>query len=637
MFYRLIKPEWAQELLANKKPNKKFIKAVPGPNTIEGCGYTSQYLTEKNQAGYNIYFFPNHPSTNVYQGPNKIHHLNGRAIDVFNYVFVDMDLKDGVYPNKEAFYKRIKEFPLPPTRVVDSGHGVHVYWAVSDLTVGTYLCLQRALLKYFQTDESVWTVLQLMRSEGYLNTKDLYNPILAPVIPQLCNPNNRYSTGDFPSNIIMALNDLDREKMNRHLGLLSGSIAPPDMKDVDLDALPDSFIRLIAENDYICDLFLDPAGTFGDRSAADFKLGHLLLKHEIPRLEAYQVMCNTQKALEKGPAREVYANCTLEKIYVTKAARFKTVAQRQSEDPIEINEDSWVRGPLYLDHGVLNTPWKKQGLLGVIAGSGVGKTDFALMILCEIISNNPDRDEVYIFFSIEMPESDIQSRWASMTADKPTLGERLYVVGNIDENGDHMPLGMQEFYNITKEIEQAGKKVGAIVIDHMHIISTHIDTRLTPTFGGDIKKLEANDVANQLKTLAKLLNVFTIVLSQTTKAQGKGDLPLEKSACYGISQFEWIMDHIITIWRPLMRVAHRSPISFTAWQYAKIRETHGSLDKVKCYQPFLLTFNPNTKALTRTTKQEYDVFARFAPMADDARKDAEKGRAPEYQIKPEGV
>src|SRR6185436_2856856 len=122
-----------------------------------------------NSKGYNIYFFPNHPSKDVYAGGIK--YLNGRNIDVFKFVFVDMDLKDGNYPSKEVFLETIGQFPLKPTMVVDSGNGIHAYWRISDLDRNSYVITQLALLKHFQTDDSVWTVLQLMRVPAYLNTK----------------------------------------------------------------------------------------------------------------------------------------------------------------------------------------------------------------------------------------------------------------------------------------------------------------------------------------------------------------------------------------------------------------------------------------------------------------------------------
>ena len=95
MFYRLIKPIWAKKYKANGEKNPEFVRDLTGePNTYEGC-FSREFIEEKNKLGFNVYYFPNHPSTNVYE--QGIRHLSGKHIDTFNFVFVDMDLKDGIY------------------------------------------------------------------------------------------------------------------------------------------------------------------------------------------------------------------------------------------------------------------------------------------------------------------------------------------------------------------------------------------------------------------------------------------------------------------------------------------------------------------------------------------------------------
>ena len=109
-FYRLIKPDWARPLLKNKEPNPKFVKAIDGDDTYDGVDFSPEYLKSMNEKGYNVYFFPNHPSVNVYSQETR--YLAGKHIDVFNFVFVDMDLKDCDYTSKEHFYEKLNQFPL---------------------------------------------------------------------------------------------------------------------------------------------------------------------------------------------------------------------------------------------------------------------------------------------------------------------------------------------------------------------------------------------------------------------------------------------------------------------------------------------------------------------------------------------
>jgi hypothetical protein len=158
--YRLIKPEWAKE-----DPDKQAL-----PNIIEGEDFTIDFLKEKNNLCYNVYYFPNHNKT-----PIENPFLSGKDVSVFKYCFVDMDLKDGVYKTVDEFVNFVLSEEPKPNRLVFSGNGVHAYWNISDLTLESYIETQLKLIKKYKTDKSIWTVLQLMRLPGFYNTKDKSN------------------------------------------------------------------------------------------------------------------------------------------------------------------------------------------------------------------------------------------------------------------------------------------------------------------------------------------------------------------------------------------------------------------------------------------------------------------------------
>ena len=145
-FYRLIKPDWSRPKLPDDAVNPDFKKSIVGPNILEGC-FSEQFIKSKNKEGYNVYWFPNKPSKNVYKEDVKF--LSGRHIEEFQWCFVDMDLKDGVWKSKEEFIEFVKTSIFPPSFAVNSGNGVHVYWKFSNLCRKSYLTFQRALLKYF--------------------------------------------------------------------------------------------------------------------------------------------------------------------------------------------------------------------------------------------------------------------------------------------------------------------------------------------------------------------------------------------------------------------------------------------------------------------------------------------------------
>lgn len=636
-FFRLIQPKWAQQSLANGKPNPDFIRSILGDKTIDGCNFTNEFLKEKNDLGYNIYFFPNHPSTDVYKNGTK--YLNGKVIDTFNYVFVDMDLKDKVYESKEEFLFKLKQFPLKPSMVVDSGNGIHAYWRVIDLTRDTYTLTQMALLTYFNTDQSVWTVLQLMRYPGLNNTKICDAPKLASVIPA-SSSNLEYTFEQLPKNIFELSPDKVL-KVKNHINRLDGKIEIQLKHEANIDELPDSFVDMMLLNDDISKLFNDPKSFNGDRSSADMKLANVLYNKGLGKKDALRVLANSQKSLEKGSHRFEYAQLTIDKVYIDRTKnKFKTVAERINS-PTMIPLADKVLGPSYLDFAVLGKPWRKKQITGLIAGSGIGKTAFTLNVFKEMIENNKDNDDVFVFISLEMPEEEINERWIELVGDDSPLAKRLYVIANEDENGEPRNIGLQEIHEYCSDIKlMSGKDIRCIALDHFGILSSHIDMTKRQKFGidseqnsgyGNIQNLSDNRKADQLKTLVKMLDTHLFILTQTTKEKGVGDLPIGKDGAYGLSNYENIVDRIITLWQPLMRVQHLTEHRFLAWQYAKNRHLHKK-DQIKVYEPKLLTYNMDSGALSLTTSDEYAVFAELLPQANDAREALVKKKSDAYSI-----
>lgn len=636
MFYRLIKPNWAKPKLTNGDANPDFIESIQGPDVIEGC-FDKSAVKELNQAGYNAYFFPNHPSRNVYQ-EDGIRHLSGKHIEVFNYIFVDMDLKDGVYKSKEEFINILKSFPIKPTMTVESGNGVHSYWKIDGLTREQYVISQMALINHFKTDESVWTVLQLMRVPDTFNTKQHGNYKEVKINPEVSS-GEIYNLGQFPETI-WAIPEERQVKATNHLNKLDGKLEIQLNEEVNVDELPDSFVNLMMEQENIYQLFNNPTETYGDRSGADMKLSNVLFSKGISKKDALLVLANTQKALSKGPSRFEYAQMTVDKAYVDRTKnKFMTVGQRLKSG-FTYDKGKPVNGPYFWDFGVLHKTWKKSQVLGLIAGSGVGKTSITLKIIKDTIENNfESNDDVFVFVTLEMPEQEIVERWIQLVGENSPLADRLYVIGNEDESGEPRNIGLQEIYEYCKDIKMAtGKEIGALAVDHFGLISSHIDIRKKYTFGvnsekdtgwGDIKTISNNMMATQLKTLAKLLDTFMIILTQTTKEKGAGDTPIDKDGAYGISQYENIMDYIITAWQPLMRIQDRSPHYFLAWQYAKIRHKH-KLDKIKTHQQKLLTYDMDTGDLRPPSESEYMVFTELLPEAIKVREELAKKKSSEY-------
>lgn len=636
MFYRLAKPDWAKEKNRKGEPNPDFLRSIKGPNVIEGMDFSVAYLKEQNDLGYNVWWFPNHPSTNVYT--EEIKHLNGKLIDQFNFVFVDMDLKDGIYPSKEAFYAKLKEFELEPIYVVDSGNGVHAYWRITDLDRNKYVLTQVALLNHFKTDPSVFTTMQLMRVWNLNNTKDPNNIKPVRTVEGFSYGEAAYVFADIPEYLFDLPKD-QLEKAQTHLDRLDGKKNFNFSHDIDYDTLPERFYNFLISSNVANELFYTPE-SYGDRSGADMVLANLLFKENFEYKEVVAIISNSQKALSKGPYRETYATTTVDKAFSRSKLVIETASSYKKKKEGQI-EELPIKGPYYLDQGVLGNIWRRKELLGVIAGSGVGKTDLALNIIRDTILNNMDNDDLYIFFSLEMTKGQVFKRWVELTEGDPQdVVDRFVVTDTVDDNGQFTSWGLQEIYNYCKDVKRVtGKHVASIVVDHIHIIGRKIDLSIKPTFDAEVgvignrrfASLEGDDVVKKLATLVQMLDTFGIILTQTTKDKGVGDLPIGKEGAHGMSGYEWFMHRIISVWQPLMRVQEMSPIKFTAYQYAKLREKHPD-DKVAQLQHKLLTFNPINSRLTPTTPSEYETFSEVLPMAHEARRIAMGKEAGAYTI-----
>lgn len=642
MFYRLIKPLWAQDKIYKDGKwiaNPDLVRPIKGPNIIEGC-FSDKYVEKKNEQGYNVYWFPNHPSKDVYTEEKK--YLNGRDIDVFEFVFVDMDLKDGVYKTKEDFLNKVKEFPLAPTLTVNSGNGVHVYWKIKDLDRAAYCYIQMALINHFNTDESVWTVLQLMRLPGSMNTKkeDEYKAVT--LYEDFCS-GAEYSVSDFDPEFFESIPKESLEAVQRHLDKLDGKITVSLSEDVNLDELPDKFLELIEKNKKLYNLFHNPVEYYGDRSSADLALANILYRKGFNARETLQVIGNSQKALSKGVYRLEYAQNTVDRAFIDnmdKEFSFRTADKVETE----IKEDTtvFVNGPEFFD--CLENRWQKGEILGLVAHTGVGKTTIALNIFRDMIRNNPDNDDLFVFFSLEMAERRIVERWKKLVGENSPLTKRLIVISNLNEDRTSKEINLQKIVKFVDNIkQQTGKNIGAVAIDHLQEIRPIIDMTKQPTFGAEnevgafgkkTKVLSDVNLCKQLRPLSNALDTFLIVLNQTTKERGgEGDLPLGVSAAYGSSNFEKICDYVITCWQPLRRVYHLTDLRVLAWQYAKIRE-QGEEDGVTVYRRNLLRYNPKTGGLDYTTSDDDKQFEYMITEAEELRKNDEKKVAKGYHRSP---
>ena len=579
MIYRLIAPTWATNLK----------KTVEGPLGNED-------LKTLNEQGYNAYYFVNPPS---HFDPSKP--VDGSQIDSFSQVFIDMDLKDGVYPDKDAFIDTILAADLPPTRIVDSGNGVHVYWQVSNLNAMSYLRFQRRLCRLFNTDEAVSKIAQLMRVPGTYNTKskDYVPCVLVAETDQV------YTAEEF-DRLLPSITKEDENYCKQHHDKTYGLV-----KEITIDdEIPAKFGELVKNNAEVQRLWTGPTD---DRSSNDFRLGHLMFAAGFTKPEAMAVLAQSAKALQRAPVHRItYAQNIVDKIWTyEEQPETKIFAPTSVRDILTRPKTAnGVRIPTwkYIDN--TEAGFRTGQVLGLVAGSGVGKTTMALNIFLGFVESNPDLE--HFFIPLEQPDREIAERWAAMCGDKKHLYDKVHVISNYDDNGAFKDLSLEDIKQQILEFNNTGKKVGCVVIDHIGVLCN--DNKLGQDEG--LKK-----ICKAMKGFAMETNTFLIMQSQTSREKaGIGDLEINKDAAFGTSAFENFCDYLITLWQPLKRVYTMGAPTILSYKFCKIRHKKQGKDCILEDMPYSVFFDPETQLIRELTELEEKGLSYWVAQATTKRK-----------------
>lgn len=575
MIFRLILPDWA------KAENPKQPKVLEGE-------FNQDQLTDLNLIGYNVYFLPNYPSHYT-----KGITVDGSHIDIFEYVFVDMDLKDGKYFDKDAFISTLVDFKCSPSRIVDSGNGIHAYWRVTDLTGMAFLRLQRRLQRHLHTDEAVAKIYQLMRLQGSLNTKERYNPKPCEVLYE----NNTVYTSEQLDAILPPISKEDEDYCKQHYDK-TYKITPIAKVG---DALPIKFCKLIKDNNEIRDIW---KGDSDDRSKSDYRLGHLLFANGFTKDEAMSVLVNAAKALERSPSHRIsYAQGIIDKIWTFELEDQKNQLSHSVRDILARGEAT-ISGTRFSCNKLIDDTaigFRLGHVIGLVAGSGVGKTSMAINMFKWFTEHNPDYD--HFFVSLEQTDNEIADRWRTICQGDERLHDKVHILSNYDEKGTFRHLSLDDIRMYLLEFQKkSGRKIGTCVIDHI----------------GALRKQNKNgeneaivDICHKMKSFAVETNTLVIMQSQAPREKaGIGDLELTKDSAYGTVFFESYVDWLLTIWQPLKRNYVNGAPTVMAFKYCKIRHKKQGVDRIQedvCYR---LMFEPLTERLRELTQAE-DLSADF--------------------------
>lgn len=591
--FRLIPPKWA-----------KLLKPKEGQ-------FTDDQIKKYNAAGYNIYYFPNYPREFT-PGTN----VQAVDVDCFKFVFVDYDTKSNTYASKDAFIEAILSSHIAPNLIVDSGNGVHVYWRVDSLDAKSYLRFQRRLVRLFKTDEATCMLNQLMRYPGTINTKVKGDFKPCEILHEdrgFC-----YTAEDFDK-LLPNITKSDEEYCEAHYNKAYGLTEAIDISE----SLPPRFGMLLNSNPEAKELF---AGETDDRSKADYRLGHIMFANGFTKEEALSVLVNSVKAMDRAPVhRKSYAINIVDKIWTYELEENKDELDLSNcvsdilKRPNEVLEGTRITCYKYIDNTI--SGFRLGQVMGLVAGSGVGKTATALNLFLGFVESNPDLE--HFFCTLEEPENDIARRWKVMCGDNDRLHSKVHIISNYDNKGKFRDLSLEEIQDyIIKFKETTSKKVGCVVIDHIGILCNN--NKLGQDEG-------VKQIAKGMKTFAEETDTFLIMQSQTSREKaGIGDLELNKDAAFGTSVFENFCDYLVTLWQPLKRVYSTGAPTIMAYKFCKIRHKKQGHDVILEDVPYALFFSPETQLLRELTEDEETSFKYYLAQATNKRKADRKTELVQY-------
>lgn len=587
MVYRCILANWAFE------ENPSLKKVVEGD-------LTEEELQKLNSQGYNIYFLPNSPAE---YNSSKL--VDGTDIDLFSYVFVDMDLKDGVYKDKTSFVEEIQKFTLPPTVMVDSGNGIHVYWAVTDLDALSFLKLQRRLMRKFKTDAAVAKIYQLMRMPETMNMKVKEEPKLCT---RIYSTDAEYSCEQLDA-VLPALTKEDSDYCQRHYETTYSIVDPSAF----IAEIPLKFDQLLQKNTEVKDIW---SGNVEDRSKGDYRLGHLMYADGFTKSEALAVLVHCEKARTRAPTHRVnYAQGIVDKVWEFEAPKMPEIKLSSSVREILSKYGSEIKGtrfPCYSYIDATEHGFRLGQVIGLVAGSGVGKTAMALNMFKGFVQNNPDYD--HFFIPLEQPAHEIADRWRTMCGNNTRLHDKVQVISNYEDTGAYRNLSFDEIKTYLLEYQtKTGRKVGAVVIDHIGALRKK---------GKNGENQDLMDICHKMKAFAIETNTLLIMQSQAPREKaGAGDLELGKDAAYGSVFFESYCDYLITIWQPLKLCYGTDGCpTVTAFKFCKIRHKKQHKDKIQEDNRYLLYFDPKNEHFREMTQDEETSFVHWNNRATNLRK-----------------
>ena len=270
---------------------------------------------------------PHFKETNVYFGVCRRKGRKGteKNVERVNCLWVDVDCKDS--QEKDRRLASLKNFKLPASIIVDSGHGFHCYWLLNKsyliksnedkLKAKGYL---KGLALALNGDKA-FDLCRILRVPGTKNLKNPDNPL--PVEILKFDPALKYKLTEF-------------EKSRVEVEELGAEV------NISLDEIPDRFWKVLEEDSKLKATWEGERKDLKDktRSGYDMALASLLMPHGFSDSEIAAILKNSPSG--KGDdAKPQYLSYTIGKARVS--WNKKKLSQKEKPSRIKFNPRPYSR------------------------------------------------------------------------------------------------------------------------------------------------------------------------------------------------------------------------------------------------------------------------------------------------------
>lgn len=307
-------------------------------------------------------------------------------------LWADVDAKD-FHGGKEEALRRIQEFPVLFTALVDSGHGYHAYWRLKELEeingpedesrIKGYL---HGIADALGGDHEVCHLAGLLRLPGMINSKDPSSPV--PVQLVELNPSQECNPEDFESYITISRTGSSTSPsitQKNEPGWIAETLR--DLEDGNRNA---SFTKIV--------------GRLHHDSYQSEEMLALLVPHaekcDLPHDELDRIV----KGIERYPVEET-------SMIQPEPEPILTVAREVGDLEKYIEQ---YRGSEFIGLPQKVIPSLDENTLGLrdlmllVAMPNVGKTALATQFGMDVVMHN--EDACFLFLSLEMLRRDIMVR-----------------------------------------------------------------------------------------------------------------------------------------------------------------------------------------------------------------------------------